>query len=173
MNLRLEFAVFLALCNTASAAAIEGEKSAESAFASGHYAEARAIYRSLEQHHPDRTDYAIWVGRLSGWLGDYASALSEFQSVLLRNPDNVEALLGKAYVLLWQHRYLEAEGLLRRSEALQPENPEISVAWAKRFSYGGNRVVSARYIRRALTLDLLTGTRCDCRENCPNLIRSR
>ena len=158
MNLRLRFVISLAISNAVLFAALDGEKveteqSAAAAVAANHFAEARTIYRTLESQYPDRSDYSIWVGRLSGWLADYVAASNEFQSVLRHNPDNLEALLGQAYVLLWQRRYREAEEVLRKAESLQPDNPEITLAWAKRFRYGGDRGAAAQYVGRALTLD--------------------
>ena len=79
------------------------------------FEKARSLYRQLSERNPENTDYIIWIGRVSGWLTDYSSADAALDQALEREPRNADALIAKAYIRMYQRRYVDAAGLLQNS----------------------------------------------------------
>lgn len=127
MKVLLVALVFICIGSGVAAAALlqqDLEKSAGEAIAAKRFQEARELYSTLSATHPERTDYILWVGRLSGWLHDYETAIAAFDEALGRNSRDSDALIGKAYILKYQQRYQAAEELLDRVLTLEPNSSE-------------------------------------------------
>jgi predicted Zn-dependent protease len=129
------------------------EHRAADALAAHHLVEARELYRRLAAQHPDDVHHQIWVGRVSSWLNDYGAAEAAFDQVLTADAGNVEALVGKAYVAMWQDRFAEADGLLARALAAAADDPQVHLALARNEHFQGNDRAAARHLARALALD--------------------
>ena len=100
-----------------AALAQDEEQSARGLIARRQFTEARAIYQRLSSEDPQNLDYQIWIARLSAWLHEYAPALEIYDSVLQRERRNSEAMVGKAYVYMWQQRFVEAGEVLEIGRA--------------------------------------------------------
>jgi YaiO family outer membrane protein len=118
----------LLVCWGGAAAAADLQQRATEAVEERRFDEARTLYEQLSEQQPQRSDYKNWVARLSGWLGEHERALATYDEVLAWDPGNVDALVGKAYVLGWAQRYDEAGPLLDEAERLQPDDPQIALA---------------------------------------------
>jgi YaiO family outer membrane protein len=144
---RAILALVLVLTAVSSLRAQEPDAAARRAVADKDFVRARALYQGLTRSYPNDLDYANWVARLSGWMGDYATATSTYDRVLARDPRNVDALVGKAYIRMWQHKFPEAKSLLDRARALMPEAPDVKQALAayQRYRAGPDpRIAEAR-----------------------------
>src|SRR6266852_2186679 len=104
-------------------------QAAQEAVRNHRFAQARHIYQELFKGEPSNLEYLIWIARLSGWLGDYQQAVEEYNDVLSREPTNADAIIGKAYVLMWQGRLTDARLLLERARAIAPNDSDITEAW--------------------------------------------
>jgi tetratricopeptide (TPR) repeat protein len=129
------------------------ERRAAEAVAAHRLVEARGLYRELAAADPANSDYRIWVGRLSSWLNDYSTAIETFDDVLVTDPGNAEALVGKAYVAMWQERFGEAHALLTEAEAAAPDDTEVQLALARNHHFQGEDLAARRHVKRALALD--------------------
>jgi len=129
------------------------ERRAAEAVAAHRLVEARGLYRTLAAQEPAALRHQVWVGRLSSWLGDYPGASAAFDRVLARDADNVEALVGKAYVAMWQDRFAEADALLGRAAAISPDDAEVQLALARNYHFQGRDRDAARHVEHVLALD--------------------
>jgi tetratricopeptide (TPR) repeat protein len=129
------------------------ERRARDAVAAHNLVEARNLYRRLAEQHPETVAHQIWVGRLSSWLNDYATANAAFDRVLADDPDNAEALLGKAYVAMWQDQFGLADGLLARAARAAPDDAQVQLALARNYHFQGMERDAAQHVERALALD--------------------
>jgi Flp pilus assembly protein TadD len=117
------------------------------------FVEARELYRRLAEQHPQDPDNGVWVARLSGWLHDYETAEATFDQVLAGDPGNVDALVGKAYVLAWQERSDEAAALLARASELAPERVDVHLARVRQAVMAGDLGSADRHLTRVFELD--------------------
>lgn len=145
----------LALCGLAAGAGGAGdlEQRAVRAVERHRLVEARGLYRRLAAEQPHVLGHQVWVGRISSWLNDYATATVAFDRVLAADPHHVEALVGKAYVALWRDRFAEADTLLVRAAAVAPNDPQVQLAFARSYHFQGDDAAAARHVARALALD--------------------
>jgi predicted AlkP superfamily phosphohydrolase/phosphomutase/tetratricopeptide (TPR) repeat protein len=90
---------------------------------------------ALERLAPDNRQLELFRGFLASFRGDEQAALRHFQNAGERTPDDpwVHCRVGRACLRL--RRWAEAEAAFRRSEELDPDNPEaaygLSVAVAR------------------------------------------
>ncbi|HMV87028.1 MAG TPA: hypothetical protein PLD20_07160 [Blastocatellia bacterium] len=135
-------------------AAAEGrEQTAQQAVAAQRFGDAREIYRQLLKEQPENPVYQIWVARLSAWMKDYEVAVKTYDLVLAREQNNLEALLGKAYVRMWQHRYAEAEALLEQVKQETGEQLAWRIAMFSLCSLRGNLKGARRHLEQVRVLD--------------------
>ncbi|MGI8782693.1 MAG: tetratricopeptide repeat protein [Acidobacteriota bacterium] len=129
------------------------ETSAREAIAARRFREARELYRTLSETNPQKTDYILWVGRLSGWLRDYQTAIAAFDRALARNSRDSAALIGKAYILMYQQRYRASEELLDRARQIVPENLELMLAFARSYHYQRQDDKAQKVLSQVLALE--------------------
>jgi tetratricopeptide (TPR) repeat protein len=137
----------------AGARAGDLERQAADAVAAHRLVEARRLYRALAEQHPERLDHQLWVARLSSWLNDYPTATATFDQVLAADPDNTEALVGKAYVAMWRERFGKAERLLARAESISPDSAVVHLARARNYHFQGQDRLAAAHVEQVLRLD--------------------
>ena len=148
--------VFLlcALLTQAFAFAAENDLSmAQQAAASNDYVLARSLYEKLAAKDPINAEYQIWIGRLSGYLGEFEPALEAYDAALVLTPKDVDAVVGKAYVLLWQHDYSQAETYLNRAQEMAPESADVNVAKARLYLYLHQPIRALSFVNRVLETD--------------------
>lgn len=86
---------------------------------------ARAIYLAILARDPLDEDAAVGLARTDAADGCYALAAHGYREVLVRSPANVEARAGLADVLLWTHRWGEAQATLDEGLKHEPFAPEL------------------------------------------------
>jgi YaiO family outer membrane protein len=138
---------------TANSIADDEESLARQATAAHDYERASVLYRKLAADNPGNAEYRVWIGRLSGYLGKFAPALEAYDAALVIAPDDLDALVGKAYVLLWQRKYSDAKLVLRRAEEIAPESSDVSVANGRLYLDLHQPDRASVYIERALQSD--------------------
>jgi len=111
---------------------------ARTAVSEKRFSDALPLYRSLLEAHPADMDYILWIARLSAWTGDRIGAEEYYSQALAIDPNNVDAMVGKANVLLWWHSYRAALVLLTAARELQPSDPDVELAWSRYYHWQGN-----------------------------------
>ena len=67
----------------------------------GDYITAAADARELVKRYPSYGDARILLGRILSWQKDFANAGAVIDTLLISEPDNVDALSAKGYIMLW------------------------------------------------------------------------
>jgi YaiO family outer membrane protein len=135
------------------AAADDLERSARDAVAAKRFREAATLYAQLWEREPANRDYLVWIGRLSSWTGNYETALEAYDRALARAPQDVEALVGKASVLLWLQKFPEAYRELVQAERLAPASVDVQLVFARYYHYQRQERPADARVRLALALD--------------------
>jgi YaiO family outer membrane protein len=129
------------------------EALAQQAITAHRFTEARDLYVQLTENHPENISYWTARGRVSGYLGDYAGAIAAYDKALAMEPKNVETLVGKAYILLWQKNYTSAALLLNEAHELAPESTEVDLAMAQESYYQNHSKEALKHLQRILLRD--------------------
>ena len=138
---------------TLSPVAADLEKTAREAVDTQNFREARKLYRQLSEQDPANVGHLLWIGRLSAWLNDHATATRFYDRALAREPQNTEALVGKAYVLMQQQEFQGAHELFSEAQRIAPENTDVLLALARYYHYQGRHREALSQIERVFTLD--------------------
>lgn len=67
----------------------------------GNYTEAARISKQLFEAHPKNLDYAIYLGRVLSWKGDFEPAILILTDVSSKHPESYEALEALVNACLW------------------------------------------------------------------------
>lgn len=145
-------AIILSCCLCVRAAEVT-EAAAQQAVAAKRFGEAREIYRLLLRNDPENLAYQNWVARLSAWLKEYDAALAAYDVTLVRQPENFEAVLGKAYVRMWQRQFQEAESLLEQAARNTDHQLAWNVAMFSLYSMQGKLKLARQHLDQVRALD--------------------
>lgn len=115
----------------------------------GKLVEAEGLLRSLLNSFPQYHDVRIHYARLLGWRGEHARALVQFDSVLIADPLNVEARLGKAQVFEGSGRYRQAADILLALLETQPGSARVLFALGRVHASGGAPRSALQYYEQA------------------------
>jgi YaiO family outer membrane protein len=129
------------------------EALAQQAIAAHRFAEARDLYIWLTENHPKNISYWTARGRVCGYLADYPAALTAYDKALSMAPEDVDILVGKAYILLWEKDYPAATLLLNKAHGLAPESAEVELAMAQESYYQNHRKEALNRLRPILLRD--------------------
>jgi YaiO family outer membrane protein len=129
------------------------EALAQQAVTAHRFAEARDLYVWLTENHPENVSYWTSRGRVSGYLSDYSGAIAAYDKALAIDPQNVETLVAKAYILLWQKNYTSATLLLSEAQRLAPESSEVDMAMAQESYYQNHPKEASNRLQRILRRD--------------------
>lgn len=106
---------------------------------------------------PDRTEVHIALGKLFRNHGDYPLAIKEQRLALDMEPDNVDALIELGRVLAYQGEIREAQSVLHRAEALQPNHyPVLETLFSYYRNYDDHEDRYERAVKYALRVVELT-----------------
>ena len=142
----------IAVVSTTHLWADDLEQAAREAVAAKRFHEAAALYTQLSEREPENSDYFVWLGRLAGWMQDYQAAIDAYDHALARAPRNVEALVGRASVLMWQRKFFGAYNDLAAAEQLEPNNGDVRLAFARFYHYQHEERLAQTYVRLAIAL---------------------
>jgi tetratricopeptide (TPR) repeat protein len=115
-----------------------------------HFTEARDLYAQLTKDHPSDASYWAARGRVCGYLGDYSAAVQWYDKALTIVPTDVDTLVGKSYVLLWQQDFTSATALLNQARLLAPDSSEVELALAQANFYEQRPKEAANWVKRIL-----------------------
>lgn len=116
----------------------------------GHNAEALAAFQKLAAANPTDHEVRIWIGRMQERLGRPAVAEAVYRSVLLEDPNNIDAIIGVGTALLARHATDEAIQVLGRAESLAPGNEAVLSSLGRAYRESGDDVRAIRYYERVV-----------------------
>lgn len=122
---KLKNILFMLLISVSFSFAQTSEIAAERHIKNKNFAKAREIYSVLANENPENKTFKFWIARLSAWMGEFKSALKIYDAELAINPNNNEALLGKAYILMWQKKHSKVKKIL----AIAAENDRYDAGY--------------------------------------------
>lgn len=145
---------------------------AERASRARRFSEVRARYRTVADRIPAASS-TVWAARAPGWLHDDATLERTFDAALAVDPTDVDALLGKAYVLAWQGRSSEAGVVVGRASLLAPDRVDVHFAGAWRAVLAGAPDDAHPHLARVLALDPTNAAAHELRRALPKRAPAR
>jgi len=117
------------------------------------FADARALHERLGMDTGGLAGEShVWATRAPGWLHDSATAAAAFDREIETGPGAVDALLGKAYLLTWAARDVDAAALLARAALAAPDRADVHLARARHATLTGQLADATRHVDRTLAL---------------------
>lgn len=89
-----------------------------------------AMLKKMTQDDPSDLDVMATYGKLLSYEHQYGPAMNAFETVLSKNPEHREALVGKGYVILWSGRKLEAKEFFQDLRTRYPDDVDIAIGLA-------------------------------------------
>ena len=129
------------------------QSQAQTAVSEKRFGDALTLYRTLLAASPTDVDYTLWIARLSAWTGDQTVAADFYDRALTLDPKNVDAMVGKANVLLWKHSYHDAFALLTAVCELAPSNTDVELAWSRYYHWQGDDTNAKLHVEKSLAFD--------------------
>jgi Flp pilus assembly protein TadD len=91
---------------------------------------------------------------MASYAGAYRDALLQYQTILEKEPDNVEALIGAGESLVAADQYLRAENYLERALKIDPKNPQAREARALSWLMSGRYEAAQKSLLNMVDDDL-------------------
>ncbi|MEQ8270909.1 cellulose synthase subunit BcsC-related outer membrane protein [Algiphilus sp.] len=118
----------------------------------GDLAEGYNLLRDVVRRRPRDPAVQMALARIFDAAGDYDEALSIYESLLLRNPDNGDALDGRINALLGSGQLEAADAAIQRAERDRGETAQTASFRARLAEASGNQGRALRYYERAAAL---------------------
>ena len=118
----------------------------------GRDAEALAAFERLVSADPDNHEARLWIARLHARMGDHDLAEPVYRSVLLEDPDNIDAMLGVADALVRRDEPTDAIDVLEVAEGLATNNGEVLGALGRAHRAADHSDQAIDYLRRAVAV---------------------
>ena len=118
----------------------------------GQYVEALDAFRRLAAANPNDHEARLWIARLHGWMGHPDQAEPVYRSVLLEDPNNLEAMVGLAEILIARHAAREALAILERAEPLAPDDAAVLALLGQAHREAGETTRALAYMERAVAI---------------------
>jgi tetratricopeptide (TPR) repeat protein len=119
---------------------------------SGRNAEALAAMQKIVAANPEDHLARLWIANVHMRMRNPKLAEPVYRSIVVEDPDNVDAWVGLGSALLHQDRIVEALDALTRAEQIAPENPNVVGALASAYQLAGDDRRSISYRQRLLTM---------------------
>lgn len=116
----------------------------------GRNAEALAAFERLAAANPSDRVARLWIARLHARMGHQNLAEPVYRSVLLEDPDSVEAMTGVAAALIARHEPDRAFEVLARAAKLAPSNDEVLNLTGRAREQQGRTSDAITYFARAV-----------------------
>ena len=130
----------------------QGLEEAIAAANEGRDAEALAAFERIVSADPDDHESRLWIARLHARMGDYDLAEPVYRSVLLEDPDNLDAMLGVADSLLRRNEPEDAIEVLEVAEELAANNDAVLVALGRAHRAADHSDQAIDYLKRAVAI---------------------
>ena len=118
----------------------------------GQYVEALDAFRRLAAANPNDHEARLWIARLHSWMGHPDQAEPVYRSVLLEDPNNLEAMVGLAEILIARHAAREALAILERAEPLAPDDAAVLALLGQAHREAGETTRALAYMERAVAI---------------------
>ena len=115
----------------------------------GRDAEALAAFQRLAAMNPADHAARLWIARLHVRMGHQSLAEPVYRSVLLEDPDNVEAMAGVAAALIARDEPALAFEILEPAAKLAPDNDEVLALLGRAHEQSGRSTDAVAYYERA------------------------
>ena len=119
---------------------------------SGQNAEALVAMQKIAAANPEDHLTRLWIANVHMRMGHPELAEPIYRSIAIEDPDNVDAWVGLGTALLHQDRIVEGLDVLRRTEEIAPENPNVVGALAAAYQLAGDDRRSISYRQRLVTM---------------------
>lgn len=119
----------------------------------GRDADALVAFQRIAARNPTDHPARLWIARLQERMGDIARAEAVYRSVLLEDPNNVEAMLGVGTTLIARDAADEGLEVLEDAEQRDPSNINVIVALARAHEQLGHDSVAISYWQRAVDIE--------------------
>jgi len=119
---------------------------------SGRDAEALAALQTIAAANPEDHVARLWIANLHLRMGHPNLAEAVYRTIVVEDPQSVDAWVGLGTALLHQDRIAEAIDTLVRSEEIAPENPNVVSALASAYQLAGDDRRSISYRQRLVAM---------------------
>jgi tetratricopeptide (TPR) repeat protein len=92
------------------------------------YPEARKQFLAALALEPQNLIAQVGLAKATSYEGDQETAIEMYDRILQRHPGSYDAIVGKAFSLLWSGHAAQAGVLLRQASARNPDDPEVREA---------------------------------------------
>jgi hypothetical protein len=92
------------------------------------YPEARKQFLAALAIEPQNLIAQVGLAKATSYEGDQESAIQMYDRILARHPGSYDAIVGKAFSLLWSGQTAQAGVLLRQASVRNPDDPEVREA---------------------------------------------
>jgi tetratricopeptide (TPR) repeat protein len=118
----------------------------------GRNAEALIALQALAAAHPDDHLTRLWIADVHMRMGHPNLAEPVYRSIVLEDPDNLDAWVGLGTALLHEDRIVEALDTLKRAEQLASEDPKVVAALASGYQLAGDEKRTIEYRQRLVSM---------------------
>lgn len=106
----------------------------------------------LKEKYADNSDVLLLEARILSWKKDYSAASKQYQNILQKDPQNLEARIGLTQVASWEGKYAEAIVSYHQLLAEYPDNAELHYLFGLTLFWSGNLEQARRELKRAVEL---------------------
>ncbi len=92
------------------------------------YPEARKQFLAALAIEPKNLIAQVGLAKATSYEGDQEAAIQMYDRILERHPGSYDAIVGKAFSLLWSGQTAQAGVLLRQASVRNPDDPEVREA---------------------------------------------
>jgi Tfp pilus assembly protein PilF len=118
----------------------------------GQDAEALAALQRIAAANPTDHQARLWIARVHERMGHPDLAEAVYRSVVLEDPQDVEALVGVGVSLLAQDQFSASIDMLERAEQLAPQDATVLSALGEAYQLAGRTERSIGYFERAAAI---------------------
>jgi YaiO family outer membrane protein len=117
----------------------------------GRDAEALRAFQQIAADNPDDLKARLWIAQLHERDGDLDLAEPVYRSILLEDPQNLEAMLGVVTALLARDEYKETLEILEVAEKMAPQDDRVLSSLGRANRLAGHHADSISYFERAVS----------------------
>jgi len=118
----------------------------------GQDAEALAALQKIAAANPSDHQARLWIARVHERMGNPDLAEAVYRSIVLEDPQNVDAIVGVGVTLLTQDQVNASIDMLEHAEQLAPEDANVLTALGDAYLRAGRTERSIGYFERAAAI---------------------
>ena len=117
----------------------------------GHNEAALKALQKINAQDPNDHLTRLWIAKVHDQMGRPDLAEAVYRSIVLEDPNFVDALIGAGMTAMEQDQIDDAIDFLTRAEAITPQNPNVLAALGRAYALSGRDVRSLGYYQRNAT----------------------